>query len=609
MHGGWRVTREDAIDERRGRITDHKLLARLFAYALRYKPMLLVSLITMALYTATVVAAPLIVLKAVDQAIEEQSVSGLTFWAIIFFVTAGINYLTHYVHQVTMARVSQDLLVALRGDLFTHLQNLSMSFYDKVEMGRIMSRIQNDVHQIQEFLAQLAITLGDLLTLGVIVAVMIFIDWQLAIITLSVVPPLVIMAGYWQVYSWPRFMRVRRALAIVNGNLQENISGMRVIQSLNREDENLEQFDELNKNHLEATLSGSRLSSALLPGVEVLTGIAMGLVVVFGGLMVLSGDLVVGVVVAFALYIQRFFEPIRNLTMQYTMVQRAMTSAAHIFELMDVKPEIVQTYDAPMMPVLKGELAFENVSFHYTPGVSVLSEVNLRIREGETVAVVGATGAGKTTLSSLILRLYDVTGGRITVDGHDIRKINRSSLVSQIGTVIQEPFLFSGSIKDNIRFSHSQVTDEQIINAAKVVGADLFIKRMKGGYDAPIDERGGNLSSGQRQLIALARALAFDPKIIILDEATASVDSHTEMVIQESLSNVLKDRTALVIAHRLSTVRNADRIIVMDQGRIVEEGKHSELLDLQGIYSRLYRISFENNGASNGHGNDDKLTV
>lgn len=609
MHGGWRVTREDAIDERRGRITDHKLLARLFAYALRYKPMLLVSLITMALYTATVVAAPLIVLKAVDQAIEEQSVSGLTFWAIIFFVTAGINYLTHYVHQVTMARVSQDLLVALRGDLFAHLQNLSMSFYDKVEMGRIMSRIQNDVHQIQEFLAQLAITLGDLLTLGVIVAVMIFIDWQLAIITLSVVPPLVIMAGYWQVYSWPRFMRVRRALAIVNGNLQENISGMRVIQSLNREDENLEQFDELNKNHLEATLSGSRLSSALLPGVEVLTGIAMGLVVVFGGLMVLSGDLVVGVVVAFALYIQRFFEPIRNLTMQYTMVQRAMTSAAHIFELMDVKPEIVQTYDAPMMPVLKGELAFENVSFHYTPGVSVLSEVNLRIREGETVAVVGATGAGKTTLSSLILRLYDVTGGRITVDGHDIRKINRSSLVSQIGTVIQEPFLFSGSIKDNIRFSHSQVTDEQIINAAKVVGADLFIKRMKGGYDAPIDERGGNLSSGQRQLIALARALAFDPKIIILDEATASVDSHTEMVIQESLSNVLKDRTALVIAHRLSTVRNADRIIVMDQGRIVEEGKHSELLDLQGIYSRLYRISFENNGASNGHGNDDKLTV
>ena len=600
MHGGWRVTREDAIDDRRGRLTDHKLLARLFAYALRYKPTLLVSLVTMGLYTATVVAAPLIILKAVDQAIEERSVSGLTFWAIIFFVTAGMNYLTHYVHQVTMARVSQDLLVSLRGDLFNHLQNLSMSFYDKVEMGRIMSRIQNDVHQIQEFLSQLAITLGDLLTIGVIVAVMIFIDWKLAIITLSVVPLLVIMAGYWQIYSWPRFMRVRRALAIVNGNLQENISGMRVIQSLNREDENLHQFDELNRNHLEATLSGSRFSSALLPGVEVLTGIAMGLVIIFGGLMVLNGDLMVGVVVAFALYIQRFFEPIRNLTMQYTMVQRAMTSAAHIFELMDVKPEVAQIPNAPVMPMLKGELAFENVSFHYTPGVDVLRGIDLQIKQGETVAVVGATGAGKTTLSSLILRLYDVTGGRITVDGQDIRQIDRSSLVAQIGTVIQEPFLFSGSIKDNIRFSHSQVTDEQIVNAAKVVGVDSFIRRMDGGYDAPIDERGGNLSAGQRQLIALARALVFDPKIIILDEATASVDSYTEMIMQKSLGDVLRDRTALIIAHRLSTVRSADRIIVMDQGRIVEEGNHSELLDLQGVYSKLYWMSFENTGVLNG---------
>ncbi|MQF70199.1 ABC transporter ATP-binding protein [SAR202 cluster bacterium AD-804-J14_MRT_500m] len=606
MHGGWRVTREDAIDDRRGRLTDHKLLARLFAYALRYKPTLLVSLVTMGLYTATVVAAPLIILKAVDQAIEERSVSGLTFWAIIFFVTAAINYLTHYVHQVTMARVSQDLLVSLRGDLFNHLQNLSMSFYDKVEMGRIMSRIQNDVHQIQEFLSQLAITLGDLLTIGVIVAVMIFIDWKLAIITLSVVPLLVIMAGYWQIYSWPRFMRVRRALAIVNGNLQENISGMRVIQSLNREDENLHQFDELNRNHLKATLSGSRFSSALLPGVEVLTGIAMGLVIIFGGLMVLNGDLMVGVVVAFALYIQRFFEPIRNLTMQYTMVQRAMTSAAHIFELMDVKPEVAQIPDAPVMPVLKGELAFENVSFHYTPGVDVLRGIDLQIKQGETVAVVGATGAGKTTLSSLILRLYDVTGGRITVDGQDIRQIDRSSLVAQIGTVIQEPFLFSGSIKDNIRFSHSQVTDEQIVNAAKVVGVDSFIRRMDGGYDAPVDERGGNLSAGQRQLIALARALVFDPKIIILDEATASVDSYTEMIMQKSLGDVLRDRTALIIAHRLSTVRSADRIIVMDQGRIVEEGNHSELLDLQGVYSKLYRMSFENTGALNGCKIDDQ---
>ena len=591
MHGGWRITCEDVIDERRGRVTDHKLLGRLFSYAFRYKPLLIVSLVTMGLYTATVVAAPLIVLKAVNEAIEDKSVSGLTFWAILFFINAGINYVTHYIHQVTMARVSQNLLVALRGDLFNHLQSLSMSFYDKVEMGRVMSRIQNDVHQIQEFLSQLAITLGDLLTLGVIVAAMLFIDWKLALITLSVIPLLVLMAGYWQAYSWPRFMRVRRALAIVNGNLQENISGMRVIQSFNREDENLEHFERLNENHLEATLSASRLSSSLLPGVEVLTGVAMGLVIVFGGLMVINGDLLVGVVVAFALYIQRFFEPIRNLTMQYTMVQRAMTSAAHIFELMDVKPEIVQKPNAPAMSVVKGEVAFEDVHFHYMPGVEVISGIDLRIRAGETLAVVGATGAGKTTLSSLILRLYDVTGGRITVDGQDIRDIDRSSLVRQIGTVVQEPFLFSGNVMENIRFSHPEVTDQQVVDAAKTVGAHQFIQRMKGGYDASIEERGGNLSAGQRQLVALARALVFNPKIIILDEATASVDSHTEMVIQEALGNVLKDRTSLVIAHRLSTVRSADRIIVMDSGRIVEQGRHQELLDLGGLYSKLYRLN------------------
>ena len=595
---GWKgITRADAFDQRRGGLKDFKILFRLLHYTKPYRGLVVLGVVTMVIYTATVVATPVIVLLAIESIVPPvQDLDRLTFMVIIFFANAVLNYLTHYMHQVAMSRVSQNLLLDVRDDMFNHLQDLSMSFYDKSQMGRIMSRLQNDVFQIQEFLSQLAITLADILTLAAIVVAMFLIDWTLALIALSVVPPLLLIGLMWQRYSWPRFMRVRTALAIVNGNLQENISGMRVIQSLNREGENFRNFRSLNHDHMEANLSSQRFAASLMPSVEILSGTAMALVVIFGGLMYLDGSLEVGVVVAFALYIQRFFEPIRNLTMQYTQMQRAMTSASHIFELIDEKPEIVEKPGAPRMPKVAGEVVFEDVHFSYTPDVEVIKGINLRMNEGETVAVVGATGAGKTTLSSLILRMYDVTGGRITVDGYDVRDINRVSLVNQIGTVVQEPFLFSGTVRENIRFNHSRVTDEQIERAAKVVGAHNFITRMDGGYDAQVEEWGGNLSGGQRQLVALARALVFDPRIIILDEATASVDSQTEMLIQEALGEVLAGRTALVIAHRLSTVRNADRVIVMDQGRIVEEGNHRQLLQTGGLYSKLYRMSFGDNG-------------
>ncbi len=597
---GWKgITQADAFDARRGGLKDFKILFRLLHYTGPYKGLVVLGLVTMVMYTATVVATPIIVLLAVDSVVPPgQSLSRLTFIVIIFFVNAVLNYVTHYIHQVSMSRVSQNLLLDVRDDMFNHLQDLSMSFYDRSQMGRIMSRLQNDVFQIQEFLSQMAITLGDILTLSAIVGAMFFIDWTLALVVLTVVPPLLLIGVVWQRYSWPRFMRVRRALAIVNGNLQENISGMRVIQSLNREGTNHKTFQGLNKDHMEANLSSQRFAASLMPSVEILGGTAMALVVIFGGLMTLNGALEVGVVVAFALYIQRFFEPIRNLTMQYTQMQRAMTSASHIFELIDEKPEIVEKPGAKTMPQVVGEVVFKGVRFRYTPDVEVLQGIDLRMKPGETVAVVGATGAGKTTLSSLILRLYDVTEGSITVDGHDVRDVNRASLVNQIGTVVQEPFLFSGTVKDNIRFNHSGVTDEQVVRAAQIVGAHGFISRMDGGYDAEVEEWGGNLSAGQRQLIALARALVFDPRIIILDEATASVDSQTEMIIQEALGKALKGRTALVIAHRLSTVRNANRVIVMDAGRIVEEGNHRQLLSKGGVYSQLYRMSFGGNGAA-----------
>ena len=600
MHGGWKgATSVDAFDHRRGGLKDFKILLRLLYYTTPYRGLVVLGLVTMIMYTATVVATPVIVLLAIDTIVPpDQSTSRLTVLVILFLVNAVLQYLTHYIHQVSMSRVSQNLLLDVRDDMFNHLQSLSMSFYDRSQMGRIMSRLQNDVFQIQEFLTQFSVTIGDILTLGSIVIAMCFIDWFLALITLTVVPPLLIIGLIWQRYSWPRFMRVRTALAIVNGNLQENISGMRVIQSLNREEKNYQRFRGLNQNHREAQLSSQRFAASLMPSVEILSGIAMALVVIFGGLMTLDGAVAVGVVVAFALYIQRFFEPVRNLTMQYTQMQRAMTSASHIFELIDEKPEIVDKPNAVRMPQIRGEVIFDNVHFRYTPDVEVLKGISLAMNPGETIAVVGATGAGKTTLSALILRLYDVNDGSIKVDGYDVRDVNRTSLVNQIGTVVQEPFLFSGSVKDNIRFNHPRVTDQQIVRAAKTVGAHDFIMRIKDGYDASVEERGMNFSAGQRQLIALARALVFDPRIIILDEATASVDSQTETMIQEALGQVLEGRTALVIAHRLSTVRNADRVIVMDQGEIVEEGNHRQLLQTGGLYAKLYRMNFGENGVS-----------
>ncbi len=600
MYGGWKgATSVDAFDHNRGGLKDFKILLRLMHYTTPYRGLVMLGLITMVIYTATMVATPIIILLAVEAIVPpDQSMSRLTFLVIMFFVNAGVQYLTHYIHQVAMARVSQNLLLDVRDDMFNHLQSLSMSYYDKSQMGRIMSRLQNDVFQIQEFLTQFSMTIGDMLTIGAIVVAMFFIDWTLALITLTVVPPLLVIMLIWQNLSWPRFMRVRTALAIVNGNLQENISGMRVIQSMNREKKNHEHFKTLNRDHREAQLSSQRFAASLMPSVEILSGTAMALIVIFGGFMTLNGGLAVGVVVAFALYVQRFFEPIRNLTMQYTQMQRAMTSASHIFELIDEKPEIVDKPHAARMPQIQGKVEFDNVHFSYTPDVEVLKGINLTMNPGDTIAVVGATGAGKTTLSSLILRLYDVTDGSIRVDGYDVREVNRASLVNQIGTVVQEPFLFSGSINDNIRFNHPRVTDDQIVRAAKTVGAHEFIMKMKHGYDSPVEERGMNLSAGQRQLIALARALVFDPRIIILDEATASVDSQTETMIQEALGRVLEGRTALVIAHRLSTVRNADRVIVMHEGEIVEEGNHLQLLQMGGVYSKLYRMNFGENGAS-----------
>ena len=587
------ITNPEAFDSRRGSLGEYKIFWRLLRYVFPYRRLLVLGFVTMVVYTFAVVAAPFLVQLMIDEITGDTPKIDVLYVIVgLYGANAVLHWVTHYIHQVSFQRVAQNGLVDLRDDMFGHLQDQSMTFYDGESMGRIMSRLQNDIHQLQEFLSSVAVTFGDVLILIVIVGVMLFMDWRLGLITMSVAPVIIWIVLIWQTRTWPRFMQVRRTLAVVNGNLQENLTGMRVIQSLNREEKNLEDFvDRYNKDHFESQIDSSRLSAALMPLVEGFSGISMALVVVVGGLMVLDGSLQIGIVVAFALYIQRFFEPIRFITMQYTQMQRALTSSSHIFELMDRPILIREKHDATEMSNIRGEIEFNNVDFHYVEGSPVLKGMNLKIRSGETVAVVGVTGAGKTTVSALILRLYDVTKGSVKIDGVDVREMNRVSLVNQIGTVVQDPFLFSGTFRDNIRFNHPDVTDQQIETVASLVGASNFIDKM-GGYDSMVEEKGSNLSAGERQLVALARALVFDPKIIIMDEATASIDSHTESVIQEAIEKIFENRTALVIAHRLSTVRNADRIIVMSAGEIIEEGNHSELLLQEGVYHALYWQNF-----------------
>jgi ATP-binding cassette subfamily B protein len=388
-------------------------------------------------------------------------------------------------------------------------------------------------------------------------------------------------------------MRIRRAIAMVNGEYNQNITGVRVVQSLNRQDTNMAHFDQLNSEHLNANLEASRYSGALQPVVELLIGVAMGFgVVLAGGLMAGRGDLEPGVLVAFALYIQRFFEPIRHLTMQYSQLQRAMAAGVRIFEVLDLEPEVKDEPDAVELPQIEGDIKFENVRFHYVPGIDVLKDINLHIKPGENVAIVGSTGAGKSTLVTLIPRFADVTQGKILVDGHDIRHVTRNSLAGQMSMVLQEPYLFSGTVADNIRYNYEDATVQEVIDAARTVGAHDFIINLENGYDTVLAERGVNLSVGQRQLVSFARAVVGNPRVIVLDEATANIDTQTELLIQRALRRVLEGRTSIVIAHRLSTVRNADKIIVLSSGELVEMGNHEELLELGGVYERLYAVNY-----------------
>ncbi len=566
-----------------------KVLLRLLSYLLPYRGDMTVAMAAILVYSGTAVALPWIVKIAIDRYIASGSgdLAGLTRMVALFMAVAVVQFAVGYLHRRILVSVGQRLIYAMRSEIFSRMQSLSMAFFDRNRTGGIMSRVHDDVNQIDELTFIAVGSLANSLAIVGIAAAMLVMNAPLGLMTLVLVVGLIPLLSRWQSLAQGALQRTRQKLAEVSSLAQENISGVRVVQSLNRQERNIAIFEEANEDHLASSLHASRYLSALTPTVQTVGAVALVLLIAIGGEMVVRGSLEVGIIVAFALYVERLFDPIREVTTNFEQLQRTVVSADRIFELLDIPPEVADRPDAASLSRVRGDVRFENVSFHYSPGTPVLRDIDLEIQAGETVAIVGPTGAGKTTLISLLLRYYDVVQGRISLDGHDIRDIELRSLSRQVGVVLQEPHLFSGTIRENIRYNRTEVSDEQIERAARAVRAHQFILDLEMGYDTPLRERGANLSVGQRQLISFARALAGDPRILILDEATASIDTYTEVLVQQALAELLKARTAIVIAHRLSTVRNADRIVVMDEGRIVEQGSHDQLVAAGGLYSRL----------------------
>ena len=609
---GGRRGRIDGWDyQELGKIYDPSLVRRLVPFLLPHKRRALLALLGMIVYSATSYVQPFIMgiaAAAITEGLQDgrpsseilRDLDRVGLWLIGL---ALVSWIALTGQRLITGYIGHHILLDLRKLLFGHLQKLSLRFYDNEEVGRVMSRVTSDVVVMQELLTTgLLNVLADFFGLALIVVFLFLLDAQLAIVSLSVVPVLFLFMIVWQRYAATAFIQVRQAIALVNSSINENVSGVRVVQSLGREEINLREFDELNTINRDSNLRAGRLQAAVMPMVELLSTVATVLVLVVIGLRVFNGSLetasAVGFSVAFLLYIQRFFNPVRDIVLQYTMLQRAMAGAHRIFEVLDTKPDIVDAPDAIDLADVEGRVDFNHVDFSYVEGIPVLKDFDLHVEPGETIALVGHTGAGKTSVTALINRSYDIQAGSIEIDGHDLRSIRRKSLTRRMSVVLQEPYLFSGSVASNIRYGRLDATDEEIREAATAVGASEFIDRLPEGYETELHERGQNLSVGQRQLIAFARAVIADPRILILDEATANVDTQTERMIQSALAVLLRGRTSFVIAHRLSTIRDADRIVVMADGEIVEIGSHDELVDRGGVYSDLYRMTFVSHEAT-----------
>ncbi|NLI60576.1 MAG: ABC transporter ATP-binding protein [Clostridiales bacterium] len=567
---------------------------RLIAYMKPYRKHIAITLLLMIVASICGLLGPVFLQVAIDDYIEIADYRGLTIITLLFLATNFINMLCMRQRVYIMSMVGQKILYRMRQDLFEHIQTLSFTFYDSRPAGKILVRIINDVNSLGDLLSNGIINvLTDIFTLIIAIGIMAYIDVRLTLVTLSTVPLLVILLGLLKKRVRLRWQEVRKKSSNMNAYLHENLAGMRITQAFVRQTETGKLYNELSSNIFKTWMAAIKMNNLFWPGIEIIAALGIALVYIFGFRFMDSGTMTVGVLVAFSGYVWRIWQPINTLANFYNSLLMAMASTERIFELLDTKPDIKDEPDAYSLPQIQGEVRFDNLEFYYDPDKPVLKNVAFTVKAGETIALVGPTGAGKSTIVNLISRFYDPINGKVLIDGHDIKNVTLDSLRKQMGVMLQDSFIFSGTIMDNIRYGKLDASDEEVMNAARVVNAHEFISQMEKGYYTEVNERGSKLSQGQKQLISFARALLADPRVLILDEATSSIDTQTEILVQKGLEQLLKGRTSFVIAHRLSTIRNADRIMVIDQGTVLEAGSHDELIEQKGVYYDLYKAQYK----------------
>jgi ATP-binding cassette subfamily B protein len=577
-----------------GKAYDLGLIRRLWQFIIPYKRLFILSLLLLPLQQAFGLAQPYLMKVGIDRYIASKDLWGLQNVMLLFLVALIGETLTVFAQYYFSMLVAQRCLADLRVAIFSHVQRLPTSYFDRNPVGRLVTRMTTDVDVLQEMFAAGVITLAsDFVMVIWIVGIMFYLDIELALVSLALIPPMALAINFFRVKARRTYRQIRVRIARINAYLGEAISGMAVIQLFAREQKTYREFEALNADHRDAYHLSNLYEAGLYSMVEAAGSVSVGLLLWYGGGEVLQGIIGIGTLVAFNEYIHRFFVPLRDFSQKYTVMQSAMASAERIFHLLDTPVDIANRKTPQVPKPFRGEVIFDRVWFHYKPGEPVLKNVSFHIEPGEKVAVVGATGSGKTTTIKLLNRLYDIQKGSIKVSGVDVRDWDLQALRRHIGVVLQDVFLFSGDVRANLALGNPSIPLEQIREAAEIANADSFIRRLPDGYAAHVRERGSNFSGGQRQLLSLARVLVYRPKILVMDEATSSIDTETEALIQDALEKVMRDRTCLLIAHRLSTIRNADRIIVLHHGEVREMGSHAELMDQQGIYYRLYQLQYE----------------